>query len=118
MSINDSIDPRFLFHVEDESLQFRVGESAHKSRELETVGDRRFANFGGSRIERDETRCSDGDDDEDDICVRTPGNNRSSVAAETNRESKNPGIFIHSVYLVQNFLSFDVLLQLSQTQDC
>ncbi|CAA7028833.1 unnamed protein product [Microthlaspi erraticum] len=100
MSVNDSIDPRFLYHVEDESLQqFRVGESAHKSSELETVGDRhRFVisgtqqNFGGNRTEK---RYSDGDDDEDDICVRTrsidSGNNRSSVAAETNRESKVPG---------------------------
>uniref|UniRef100_A0A1J3D7Q7 U-box domain-containing protein 63 n=1 Tax=Noccaea caerulescens TaxID=107243 RepID=A0A1J3D7Q7_NOCCA len=101
MSVNDSIDPQFLYHVEEESLQFRVGESAHKSRELETDGDRRFAisgiqqNFGGSRIEKDEMRYSDGDDDEDNICVRTrssdSGNNRSSVAAETNRESKNAG---------------------------
>lgn len=121
MSVNDSIDPRFLYHVEEESLQFRVGESAHKSRELETDGDRCFAisgiqqNFGGSRIEKDEMRYSDGDDGEDDIC--DSGNNRSSVAAETNRGSKNAGI--HTLYISSNFFwSFDLLLRLSQTKDC
>ncbi|KAL1219477.1 U-box domain-containing protein 63 [Cardamine amara subsp. amara] len=107
MSVNESIDPRFLFHVEDESLRFRVGESGTKSRELETVGDRRFKisgirqGFGESRLEKDETRYSDGDEDEEEVCVVRhgaiiqpsidSGDNCDSSAAETNRESKNPG---------------------------
>ncbi|KAG7574396.1 U box domain [Arabidopsis suecica] len=109
MSVNDSIDPRFLFHVEDESLRFRVGDSGTKIRELETVGDRRFRTSGiqqgfcGNRHEKDETMYSDGDDDEDDGSIRRrtaliqPGidssNNYDSAAAaeETNRESKNTG---------------------------
>lgn len=99
MSVNDSIDPRFLYHVEDESLRFRVGESAPKSRELETVGDRRFRirqGFCGNSLEKDETRYSDGDDDEENVSVRRHGAliqpGIDSAAAETNMESKNPGI--------------------------
>ncbi|XP_024003741.1 U-box domain-containing protein 63 isoform X2 [Eutrema salsugineum] len=106
MSVNETIDSRFQFHVEDDSLQFRVGESNPKRRELESVGDRRFGisgtrqGFYGSRIENDETRYSDGDDDDENVCIRRRGsliqpgidssNNRTSVAEETNRESKNP----------------------------
>ncbi|XP_010508827.1 PREDICTED: U-box domain-containing protein 63-like isoform X1 [Camelina sativa] len=103
MSVNESIDPRFLYHVEDESLRFRVGESAPKIRELETVGDRRFRirqGFCGNRVEKDETRYSDGDGDEYNVSFRShgalihhPSNNgdSDSAAAETNKESKNPG---------------------------
>lgn len=108
MSVNDSIDPRFLFQVEDESLRFRVGEPGLNSRELETVGDRRFGiqqGFCGNRSEKNETRFSDGDDDEeDDVCVRRlgaviqpgidSGNNCNPASVETNRESKNPGIVL------------------------
>ncbi|KAG7639221.1 U box domain [Arabidopsis thaliana x Arabidopsis arenosa] len=104
MSVNDSIDPRFVFHVEDESLRFRVGDSGTKIRELETVGDRHFRTqqgFCGNRIEKDETMYSDGDDEEYDVSIRRrtaliqpgidSGNNYDSAAAEeTNRESKNP----------------------------
>lgn len=122
MSVNDSIDPRFLFHVEDESLRFRVGESGTKSRELETVGDRRFRNFGirqgfeESRLEKDESRYPDGDEDEEDVCVRRhgaiiqpgidSGDNCDSAAEETKRESKNPGIFS---MLAHTFLYFALL---------
>ncbi|KFK36935.1 hypothetical protein AALP_AA4G191600 [Arabis alpina] len=93
MSVNDVIDPRFLFHVEDDSLRFRVGDSVTKSRELETVGDRRFGitgiqqGFSGNGTEK---KCSDG---EEDVCVRRRGvliqhsiDSGSSAATE----SKNP----------------------------
>ncbi|XP_010505813.1 PREDICTED: U-box domain-containing protein 63-like isoform X1 [Camelina sativa] len=99
MSVNESIDPRFLYHMEDESLRFRVGESAPKIRELETVGDRRFRlrqSFSGNRLEKDETRYSDGDEDEENVSAGRHGALMSqpgidSAAAETNSESKNPG---------------------------
>ncbi|KAG2332345.1 hypothetical protein Bca52824_003525 [Brassica carinata] len=95
MSVNDGLDPRFLYHVEDESLRFRVGESGPKSREL----DRRFESSGFRQgfcgNEKDEMRYSNGDED---VCIRRgsslvqPGiDSCSSVAAETKRESKHPG---------------------------
>ncbi|CAN6814953.1 unnamed protein product [Brassica oleracea] len=98
MSMNDGLDPRFLYHVEDESLRFRVGEPGHKSRELDR---RRFESSGFRQgfcgNEKDEMRYSNGDDeDEDVVCIRRgssldqPGiDSCSSVPAETNRESKD-----------------------------
>ncbi|KAL0786080.1 hypothetical protein Bca101_002326 [Brassica carinata] len=100
MSVNDGLDPRFLYHVEDESLRFRVGESGPKSRELD---HRRFESSGFRQgfcgNEKDEMRYSNGDDeDEDVVCIRRgssldqPGiDSCSSVPAETNRESKDLG---------------------------
>ncbi|CAN7115875.1 unnamed protein product, partial [Brassica rapa subsp. narinosa] len=95
MSVNDGLDPRFLYHVEDESLRFRVGESGPKSsRELD---HRRFetSSFrqGFCGNEKDEMRYSNGDED---VCIRRgsslvqPGiDSCSSIPAETNRGSKD-----------------------------
>ncbi|EOA28598.1 hypothetical protein CARUB_v10024818mg [Capsella rubella] len=100
MSVNDSIDPRFLYHVEDESLRFRVGESAPRSRELETISDRRFRmrqGFCANRPEKYETSYSDGDDNDENVSVRRHGaltqpdiDSGNNAVAQTNRESKNP----------------------------
>ncbi|CAN8317663.1 unnamed protein product [Cochlearia groenlandica] len=99
MSVNESVDPPYLFNVEDESPRFRV---ASKSKELEIVGDRHFeiSEIPQGFFNKEETMDSDGDDDdeeEDNFVVRRgsliqPGidstnNNRSFVATETNRES-------------------------------
>lgn len=98
MSVNDGLDPRFLYHVEDESLRFRVGESGPKSRELD---HRRFetSSFrqGFCGNEKEEMRYSNGDED---VCIRRgsslvqPGiDSCSSIPAETNRGSKDLGIY-------------------------
>ncbi|CAN8317683.1 unnamed protein product [Cochlearia groenlandica] len=98
MSVNESVDPLYLFNVEDESPRFRV---ASKSKELEIVGDRRFeiSEIPQCFFNKEETMDSDGDDDdeEEDSFVGIRGsliqpysdstnNNRSFVATETNRE--------------------------------
>ncbi|CDY69157.1 BnaA03g56520D, partial [Brassica napus] len=94
MSVNDGLDPRFLYHVEDESLRFRVGESGPKSRELD---HRRFESSGFRQgfcgNEKEEMRYSNGDED---VCIRRgsslvqPGiDSCSSIPAETNRGSKD-----------------------------
>ncbi|XP_009133445.2 U-box domain-containing protein 63 [Brassica rapa] len=96
MSVNDGLDPRFLYHVEDESLRFRVGESGPKSRELD---HRRFESSGFRQgfcgNEKEEMRYSNGDED---VCIRRgsslvqPGiDSCSSIPAETNRGSKDLG---------------------------
>lgn len=65
-----SVDPRFLYHAEEESLRYRVGDSSTKSRE---ELDRRFESCGFRQgfcgKDKDEMRYSNGDD-EDDECVQ------------------------------------------------
>ncbi|CAN8317651.1 unnamed protein product [Cochlearia groenlandica] len=106
MSVNESVDPPYLFNVEDESPRFRV---ASKSKELEIVGDRRFeiSEIPQGFFNKEETMDSDGDDDdeEEDSFVGRRGsliqpgidstnNNRSflsysgSVSVRDNEEEK------------------------------
>ncbi|KAG2327668.1 hypothetical protein Bca52824_010396 [Brassica carinata] len=83
MSVNDSIDHRFLYHVEEKPLRFRVGESGPKSREF----DRRFESSG--------FRQGLDDEDADDDCVQRcgsliqPGIDSSPIPSSGRRLSRS-----------------------------
>ncbi|KAJ0262431.1 U-box domain-containing protein 63 [Hirschfeldia incana] len=90
MSVNDGLDPRFLYSVEEESLRFRAKSREELDRRFGVSGFRQ--GFCGN--EKDEMRYSNGDEDEE--CVQRRGSliqpGSSVAAAETNnRESKDQG---------------------------